>query len=114
MDVYPREGEPRTSLQEFYSPIDLEIAGLPDELTIFNDLKFHKSWEWLMPVVKRIRGIEEGMLVERIDFMPNDGIAIHITGRDSIIVDANGNHDGDKEATYKAVVEFIKWYNENK
>jgi hypothetical protein len=85
-----------------------------DDIVNEDELCYDTSWNWLMPVVKRIRGIEEGMLVERIDFMPNDGVAIHIIGRDSIIVDANPNIYGDRDAAYKAVVEFIKWYNENK
>lgn len=71
---------------------------------------YHTSWDWLMPVVEKIRGIEEGMLVERIDIMPNDGVSIHITRQESIIVDVESK-EATINATYKAVVEFIQWYN---
>ncbi len=54
MDVFPRQGEERTGMKEFYSPIDLDISGLPDELTLADDLDF-RQWHWIMPVVKKIK-----------------------------------------------------------
>ena len=50
-----------------------------------NELKFHKSWDWLMPVVNRILFIKP-------DF-------------DYVV---------DLEVTYPAVVKFIKEYNYGK
>mgnify|MGYP003115542317 CR=1 FL=1 len=73
--------------------------------------KFHSSWDWLMPVVERIRGLEEGMLVERIDIMPNDGVAIHYSHPPKMIVVDTSKRVNTLNATYQAVVEFIKQLN---
>jgi len=52
-----------------------------------DDMRFHKSWDWLMPVVEKIYQL-----------------------------DSNANFFGsiNLEATYKEVVEFIKFYNTKK
>ena len=72
---------------------------------------YHNSWDWLMPVVERIRGLEEGMLVERIDIMPNDGVAIHYSHPPKMIVVDTSKRVNTLNATYQAVVEFIKQLN---
>ena len=72
------------------------------------DLAYHTSWDWLMPVVEKIRGLEEGMLVERIDIMPNDGVAIHYSHPPKMIVVDTSKGVDTLDATYQAVVEFIK------
>lgn len=65
----------------------------------FDNLKYHKSWNWLMPVVEKIEK----------DY--------HVTIRDRHCEIANADRafigrEGNKlRSTYKAVVEFIKWYN---
>ena len=74
------------------------------------ELKYHISWDWLMPVV------------EKINLLDDFRHSIHITTYRTHLLD-NRVNDGFDEffvedstilATYKAVVEFIKWYNENK
>ncbi len=77
---------------------------------IGRDLKYHKSRDWLMPVVDRIEGI-----------IDEHGCAKYNVRIEQSWVDIIDNHtsdeivkvDGDnrREATYKAVVEFIKQYN---
>jgi len=68
------------------------------------DLKYHTSWDWLMPVVEKIERLG-------FDFCIMDG-AIFIRRQYDywetyqIIPDK-------KYAVWLAVVEFIKWYNEN-
>ena len=73
------------------------------------DLHYHNSWDWLMPVVKKC--YEYGQLAsdERTDlhlcllkYKHKCNIEESLLG----IIDI--------ESTHKAVVEFIKWYNENK
>ncbi len=75
-----------------------------------HELAFHKSWDWLMPVVDRIEGI-----------IDEHGCAKYNVRIEQSWVDIIDNHtsdeivkvDGDnrREATYKAVVEFINQYN---
>ena len=61
----------------------------------FSYLKYHTSWDWLMPVVESI--------FERLDSRDDSANEI----KKGMLVCSRDN-------TYKAVVEFIKWYNQNK
>lgn len=70
-------------------------------------LKYHSSWDWLMPVVEKIDLI-----------LPDDNLVSISFNRCLIEYHAEGiTFEGIGntriEATYKAVVEFILWYNEN-
>ena len=61
----------------------------------FHPIKYHSSWDWLMPVVENILNkSDDDELIERFyeiqNVIPN------------------------REATYQAVVEFINQYNKNK
>jgi hypothetical protein len=69
--------------------------------------EYNASWEELMPVVEKIEGLGyDTEIVYRLD----DGLGHRFYINDS------GVHselcESKLEATYKAVVEFIKWYNE--
>ena|SRR5690554_6067869 len=77
-------------------------------------LLFHESWDWLMPVVEKI---------ESIVFDENNSFNVTIGSSNyCVIQDSNGEVyefiEDYKESklltTYSAVVNFIKWYNENK
>ena len=63
------------------------------------EMKFHSSWDWLMPVVEKCLTTHEVQEGKDWDYhysqLHDDLWSINI------------------ETTYKAVVEFIKWYNEN-
>jgi len=88
-------------------------------------LKFHSSWDWLMPVVEKIENLKLGNLTFNNDPYLNCCVEIEI-----IISHCNIHLYADMKAykdlinvknettklngTYKAVIEFIKWYNENK
>jgi hypothetical protein len=71
-----------------------------------DDLEYHASWEWLMPVVSKVRemynrcevgGIENGVNVEEmIEVIAQGCVEVHIL------------------QVHKGLIEFIKWYNENK
>lgn len=76
-------------------------------------LEYHKSWDWLMPVLEKI----EMMLPEDVNTV------IEFAWCNIPVIDAGGiesnfdiNTEGNTklEAVYKAVVEFIKWYNKHK
>ena len=82
-------------------------------------MKFHSSWDWLMPVVDKIEdfftigGNElEFQVVTYEDEIKV--IAKHPHKAWETLVEVSADGSGKKENTYKAVVEFIKWYNENK
>jgi hypothetical protein len=71
-------------------------------------MEYHTSWDWLMPVVEKIEGLRDskGNAYRFIIDMCNaqiEGANIEILGGAFKL-----------ETTYKAVVEFIKWYNEQK
>lgn len=86
-------------------------------------IKYHTSWDWLMPVVEKIE-----------DLMDNIDAYEFSIGRHCVIVRAKNRSTGEKfyfsldyfdydfgsgervklYTVFKAVVEFINWYNENK
>ena len=74
-----------------------------------NDLKYHLDWNWLMEVVEKIENL---------------GYNFQITSKDATVLQNHGaiyqtliyRIDGTNkiQATYKACLAFIKWYNEQK
>ncbi|MFT6841797.1 MAG: hypothetical protein ACI8Q1_000244 [Parvicella sp.] len=84
------------------------------------ELKFHTSWDWIMPVVERIREKtpHENALYESNGYafcIDDNVIKIaesmwEINKNFDIIVKINIT-DNLLESIYKAVVEFIKWHN---
>ena len=74
--------------------------------TFFPDeLEYHSSWDWLMPVVEKIMNMDTSQ--QRI-FVTISGGEVNITvGKLSIYQD---NFDSITNV-YEAVVQFIKWYN---
>ena len=60
------------------------------------EAEYHTSWEWIMPVIKKIR---------QIDFDDADRLKHNIT---LYLLEC------DIKYTHKAVVAFIKCYNDNK
>ena len=64
-----------------------------DEAFPFDDLHFHESWDWLMPVVQKCYKIDSHEAFNNLV----DAVAIL-----------------DIDATYKAVVQFIEYVNQNK
>ena len=60
-----------------------------------DDIKYHSSWDWLMPVISKITKDER--------YIENEY-------RESIM---DVTPYGNKEDAIKTVVEFIKWHNEN-
>ena len=75
------------------------------------ELEYHKSWDWLMPVVEKI---------ENFIFDENNSYNVTIGSTNyCVIQDSNGNtieiiKDNGKsklETTYQAVVEFINQHN---
>lgn len=73
--------------------MDVDYVDVDTYLESNKELQYHKSWDWLMPVVETCyqNGAEGNQI----------GDITHA------LLDCN------REATYDAVVEFIKWYNKN-
>jgi hypothetical protein len=71
-------------------------------------LQYHSDWNWLMEVVERIEnlGFEFFIVESRCAIAHNTDQSIETI----IDFEIMGNK---REAIYNAVVEFIKWYNEN-
>jgi hypothetical protein len=71
-------------------------------------MKYKTSWAWLMPVVDRIENLGYGVSIGMGDYcviqddVTSDGIEF------------TGMAERKIQSVYDAVVEFIKWYNENK
>ena len=91
-----------------------EFLGKDHELNkCISTREFHKSWDWLMPVVEKI----ECTTIDNDDNSDNffnvmiEVFECNINGGD-ICICKSGNTKID--ATYNAVVEFINQYNKNK
>lgn len=87
------------------------------------DEKYHISWDWLMPVVEKIERTNLDEIQEVKDTMlGSDHRARFNIGNERVIVSiapnwslANiFNTDNRLSNTYYCVLEFIKWYNQNK
>lgn len=81
---------------------------------------YNTSWDWLMPVVEKIEPLVLNVSISKngtniMRFFENGNLPLD---NPSFIITLNEagikNVNTKIEATYKAVVEFIKWYNENK
>ena len=94
-----------------------EFDGRINELCHHNNTSspydYDKSWDWLMPVVEKI---------ESIIFNEDNSFNVTIgSGNYCVIQDSHGEvYDSVEDykeskllTTYSAVVDFIKWYNEN-
>ena len=78
-------------------------------------LQYHRSWEWLMPVVEKIGVLRVKSLASynpdlmfRIEIV-NGYTAIEGTG--TTIFFSSSIEGSMLTATYKAVLQFIQWYN---
>ena len=78
-----------------------------------SNLKYHTSWDWLMPVVDKIECTSTDNKDNSDNFF-NVTIEVfecNINGVDADINICENGHTK-RKATYNAVVKFIKWYNE--
>ena len=72
-------------------------------------LKFHSNWDWLMAVVEKIESLGYSFSIHL------NWVKICPKGKPNVYIVKYGIGNTKIEATYKAVLEFIKWYNnENK
>tara|TARA_R100000654_G_scaffold3249_1_gene11174 strand:+ start:2972 stop:3343 length:372 start_codon:yes stop_codon:yes gene_type:complete len=96
---------------EMYGIIECINDGVDEKHFFIDDeMEFHTSWGWLMPVVEKI----ECTTIDNNDNSDNffnvmiEVFECNINGGNICICESGNNK---REATYKAVVEFIKQYN---
>lgn len=81
------------------------------------ELKYHSSWDWLMPVVEKIESLKlngHRYYVEIRHESCEISVAINKGANTNKIYSSLWqNHSSKIDAVYNAVVQFIKWYNEN-
>lgn len=80
-----------------------------------SEMKYHSSWDWIMPVFEKIQSIE---------YEPKDGDDdynwnipyIRTLGNNMCRINRMPLSKGNNliDCFYESIVEFIKWYNQNK
>ena len=76
-------------------------------------LCFHSSWDWLMPVVEKIETQHTRVIIKR----EGTSVLCYVTGGASVAkhsFDYSVKDSSKIEATFKAAVDYIKWYNSNR
>ncbi|HTJ53768.1 MAG TPA: hypothetical protein VL443_30140 [Cyclobacteriaceae bacterium] len=80
----------------------------PDQgFCVVDDFQFHSSWDWLMPVVDKIEtmGYQFKQCRKRVEIFEDFGTQLFVL---------RTKEDIKIKSACKAVVEFIKWYNQQK
>lgn len=94
-----------------YSTYEDGMGHIPHACT-FKELRFHSSWDWLMPVIDKIGTIlfEDNILPDYIDrsYVKSDCYENDTTK--SILI--NLSIFASLEDVYEETIDFIKWYNE--
>lgn len=88
-----------------YSPTDYlhrDFFTSQEEMYFPEELKYHSSWDWLMHVVERIWAITSCRTL------------FYFEADEKLTIYSNIQSSDAKIEIWGAVVEFIKWYNENK
>lgn len=79
-------------------------------LANINGLQYHSDWNWLMEAVEKINVLGYEVLIGRISCQINP-----ISDRENpISAMVCGDISKKIEITFDAVIQFIKWYNEQK
>lgn len=78
-----------------------------------DDLKFHRFWEWLMPVVEKIESLDFPYIKVRIE-AGFSVISVAKEGENLYGIDKNITCKNKIDSVWISVVEFIKWYNQQK
>lgn len=86
-----------------------EYLHVDGEIFYANDFKFHTDWNWLMPVVEKIEADYMYGVNMEWQMCTIDKAGENKESFPRIEVDAFTKIS----ATYLAIVEFIKWHNEN-
>lgn len=84
-------------------------------MVLASNLRYHSSWDWLMPVVGKIQEFGYSVLIncegKKLASFTNT-IVNDSQVSPTVIVDGYSEKSQIK-SVYEAVVEFIKWHNKN-
>tara|TARA_R110002020_G_scaffold29265_13_gene92535 strand:+ start:3294 stop:3707 length:414 start_codon:yes stop_codon:yes gene_type:complete len=85
------------------------------DVDVYEQAQYHTSWDWLMPVVEKIENLDR--LAGIVTINQNCcTIKSNMLGDNTIMSKQAGSNYQEANTklsnTYKAVVEFIKWYSE--
>lgn len=105
---------------DFYKTVPFDFK--PKSMFEGLELRYHSSWDWLMPVVEKISRVpnrnENGLFAYEVMFSINPITGVEVEdiynrnfGSEKGFLKQNFYKGSLIENTYKAVVEFIKWYN---
>lgn len=87
-------------IQPLYYSVNNSLKALP---------KYHNDWNWLMEVVEKIEG-----LTTNVGFKINRTFCMLQVNNNLTLNSGIGVEQSKIEAVYNVVVQFIKWYNEQK
>ena len=76
------------------------------------EMNYHTSWNGLMPVVEKIENIGQSVVEIFKNHCCIKGVLYDIDSDRMVLrYDETTHSDNKIQATYKAVIQFIKWYN---
>lgn len=71
-------------------------------------MNYHTSWDWIMPVVEKIESMGHAVSIEKFI------CTIWNRSYNGGIICCNKGTDNKKQVCFRAVIQFIEWYNLNK
>lgn len=85
----------------------------------WNPLQYHSDWSWIMPVIEKIELLGYACLMAVYSNHFGEGkhvfsFKIRFFDKLGVYFHESFGFKSKIEAVFKAVVEFIKWYNQNK
>ena len=111
------------NLDSWYKPDPDDKRKKGQWIAYTHQLKYHSSWDWLMPVVEKIENIKHiGIDVVYLKIEGNQcQIWTYFDVKEFLRLTGDDKNEGNKfkvrysaktkiEATYNAVFEFIQWY----
>ena len=97
------------------------IACFESSIFKFNELQFHSSWEWLMPVVEKIEQNKSYFKKELQLKITKYSVSWQTIANEEVILSPNvfhkyGTYAGIEklQAVYNSVIDFINWHNKTK
>lgn len=78
-------------------------ADIESDWMVEQDMQYHESWDWLMPVVEKISALNGVHYI----IEGHCGMVIYSFGKQIV----KNSSDSNIETVYKSVVEFINWHN---